>query len=178
MLEFLMCQRWLADDPDRNWKLWMDDDHAARDLWRSRLHKNTPALHDAAVGALAPEQRKEGEAVAAARRQLTEELGARRPDDRRRNLEQRAAQVGLSFLYDGLYRYFSSATHPTMFAVDLLLEKQPTGLLLRAEPTSQFVAPPVYLHGALLLCEALHGSGELRSSACGSCRRFAGICTR
>src|SRR5215475_15939851 len=30
MLEFLVCQRWLALDPDRNWQLWMDDDHKAR----------------------------------------------------------------------------------------------------------------------------------------------------
>lgn len=41
------------------------------------------------------------------------------------------------------------------------METHSRGLLLRAEPTSQFVAPPVYLHRALLLCEALHGTGEL-----------------
>jgi hypothetical protein len=48
-----------------------------------------------------------------------------------------------------------------MFAVDLLLEKHPNGLLLRGEPTAQFAPPPVYLHGGLLLYEALKGSGEL-----------------
>jgi hypothetical protein len=32
---------------------------------------------------------------------------------------------------------------------------------LLSEPTAQFVAPPVYLHGAWLLYEALKGSGEL-----------------
>jgi hypothetical protein len=161
MLEFLICQRWLAHDPDRNWKLWMTDDHAARDLWRERLRKHAPALHDAAVESLTPEQRKEGKAVAAGRRRLAAELGDRQPDDRR-SLEQRAAQVGLSMLYDGLYRYESSAgPHPTMLAVDLLLEKHPKGLVLRGEPTAQFAAPPVYLHGAWLLYEALKGSGEL-----------------
>ncbi len=65
MLEFLIRQRWLAHDPDRNWKLWMADDHAARDLWRERLRHHAPALHDAAVEALTPAQRKEGEEVAA-----------------------------------------------------------------------------------------------------------------
>jgi hypothetical protein len=40
------------------------------------------------------------------------------------------------------------------------VEKHPKGLVLRGEPT-QFAPPPVYLHGAFLLCEALKGSGEL-----------------
>jgi len=161
MLEFLICQRWLAHDPDRNWKIWMADDHAARDLWRERLRRHAPALHDAAVEALTPEQRKEGEAVAAGRTQLAAELGDRQPADRHK-LEQRAAQVGLSFIYDGLYRYESNAaTHPSMLATELLMESHPRGLLLRSEPTAQFVAPPVYLHAAWLLYEALKGSGEL-----------------
>lgn len=160
MLEFLVCQRWLADDPDLNWKLWMARDHAARDLWREKLRRSAQALHDAAVEALTPEQRKEGEAVAAGRMRLAAELGDRRPG--RWNLEQEAAQVGLSFLYDVLYRYESSAgPHPTMLSVDLLLEKHKKGLVLRGEPTTQFAPPPVYLHGAFLLYEALKGSGEL-----------------
>jgi hypothetical protein len=67
-----------------------------------------------------------------------------------------------SFIYDGLYRYESNAaTHPTMLAVDLLLEAHPKGLHLRGEPTAQFVSPPVYLRGAWLLYEALKGSAEL-----------------
>jgi hypothetical protein len=160
MLEFLVCQRWLAHDPDLNWKLWMAQDHAARDLWREKFRQTAPMLHDAAVESLTPEQRKEGEEVAAGRMRLAAELGDRRPG--RRNLEQQAAQVGLSFLYDLLYRYESSAgPHPTMLSVDLLLEKHPKGLVLRGEPTAQFVPPPVYLHGAFLLYEALKGSGEL-----------------
>src|SRR5258707_8950760 len=44
MFEFLVCQRWLARDPDRNWKIWMTDDHAARDLWRDRLKQQSPPL--------------------------------------------------------------------------------------------------------------------------------------
>jgi hypothetical protein len=48
-----------------------------------------------------------------------------------------------------------------MLAADLLMEKHPKGLVLRGEPTAQFVAPPVYLHGAWLLYEALKNSGEL-----------------
>jgi Family of unknown function (DUF5677) len=161
MLEFLVCQRWLAHDPERNWKIWMANDHAARDLWRERLQRHAPALHDAAAASLTPEQRAEGEAVEAARIQLSGELGEPQPEDRR-SLEQRAAQIGLSFVYDTLYRYESNAaTHPTMLAVDLLLEKHPAGLVLRGEPTAQFAPPPVYLHGALLLYESLKGSGEL-----------------
>ena len=39
--------------------------------------------------------------------------------------------------------------------------KHPNGLVLRGEPTAQFAPPPVYLHGAFLLYEALKGSGEL-----------------
>lgn len=160
MLEFLVCQRWLAHDPDLNWKLWMAQDHAARDLWRERLRQHAPTLHDAAVESLTPEQRKDSEEVAAGRMRLAAELGDRRPG--RPNLEQRADQVGLSFLYDVLYRYESSAgPHPTMLSVDLLLEKHPKGLVLRGEPTAQFAPPPVYLHGAFLLYEALKGSGEL-----------------
>jgi hypothetical protein len=160
MLEFLVCQRWLAYDPDLNWKLWMAQDHAARDLWRERLRQHALTLHDAAVESLTPEQRKDSEEVAAGRMRLAAELGDRRPG--RPNLEQRADQVGLSFLYDVLYRYESSAgPHPTMLSVDLLLEKHPNGLVLRGEPTAQFAPPPVYLHGAFLLYEALKGSGEL-----------------
>lgn len=160
MLEFLVCQRWLAHDPDLNWKLWMAQDHAARDRWRERLRQHAPTLHDAAVESLTPEQRKDSEEVAAGRMRLAAELGDRRPG--RPNLEQRADQVGLSFLYDVLYRYESSAgPHPTMLSVDLLLEKHPNGLVLRGEPTAQFAPPPVYLHGAFLLYEALKGSGEL-----------------
>jgi hypothetical protein len=160
MLEFLVRQRWLAQDSDLNWKLWMAQDHAARDLWREKLRQNAPTLHDAAVESLTPEQRKEGEAVAAGRMRLATELGDQRPG--RPNLEQQAAQVGLNFLYDVLYRYESSAgPHPTMMSVDLLLDKHPKGLVLRGEPTAQFASPPVYLHGAVLLYEALKGSGEL-----------------
>lgn len=163
MLEFLVCQRWLAHDPDLNWKLWMSDDHAARDVWRQRLRGHAPGLYDAAAASLTPEQRKESEEVAAARTRLAAELGDQWPGDKRsRNLEQRAAQVGLSSLYDMLYRYESSAgPHPSMLSVDLLLEKHPKGLVLRGEPTAQFAPPPVYLHGAFLLYEALKGSGEL-----------------
>jgi uncharacterized protein DUF5677 len=162
MLEFLICQRWLAHDPDRNWKVWMTDDHAARDLWRERLRQHAPELHAAAMEALTPEQRKEAEAVAAGRTQLAAQYGGRQQGDAHKNLELRAAQVGLSFMYDGLYRYESNAgPHPSMLASELLMEKHPKGLLLRSEPTAQFAAPPVYLHGASLLYEALEGSGEL-----------------
>ena len=162
MLEFLVCQRWLALDPDRNWQLWMDDGHASRDLLLDRVRKHAPALHDAAVDARTPEQRAEGEETAVGRKQLAAELGDRQRDERRITLEQRAAQVGLSLLYDGLYRYVSSAgPHPTLHATDLLMEKRPKGLVLRGEPTALFAAQPVYLHGAWLLYEALKGSGEL-----------------
>jgi hypothetical protein len=163
MLEFLIRLRWLAHEPDLNWKLWMSDDHAARDVWRKKARDHTPALHDAAVAALTPEQREEEEEIAAIRAQLAAELGKQWPGDRRqRNVEQMAAQVGLSVLYDSLYRYESNAAvHPSMLATDLLFETRPRGLLLCGEPTAQFVAPPVYLRGALLLHEALKDSGEL-----------------
>jgi hypothetical protein len=163
MLEFLIRQRWLALDPDLNWKLWMADDHAARDVWRKKAGEHTPALADAAVAALTPEQRAEGEEIAAIRAQLAVELGTQWPGDRRqRNVEQMAAKVGLSPLYDLLYRYESSAAvHPSLFAVDLLSERGPEGLVLCGEPTAQLVSVPVYLHGALLLHEALKDSGEL-----------------
>lgn len=165
MLEFLVRQRWLAQDPDLNWKLWMADDHAVRDLWRKQLREHVPALYDAAVASLTPEQLKEGEEITVVRAQLAADLGNRWPGDKRgRNLEQQAAQVGLSGLYDVLYRYESNAgPHPSMFAVDLLLEKDPRGkgLVLRGEPTAQFTALPVYLHGAFLLHEALKDNGEL-----------------
>ena len=48
-----------------------------------------------------------------------------------------------------------------MLATDLLMEKHPKGLVLRGEPTALFVAPPVYLHEACMLYEALKGNGEL-----------------
>lgn len=160
MFEFLVCQLWLARDPERNWRLWMEEDHAARDLWRERLRQHAPALHDAAVASLTREQREEAEVIAAVRAQVAEELGGRRPEDRQ-SIEQRAAQMGLGFLYDGLYRYESSAaTHATLLAVDLLLEKVPSGLVLRSEPTTQFVPLPVYLHAAQLLYAALDSAGE------------------
>lgn len=75
MLEFLIRQCWLAHDPDLNWKLWMADDHAARDVWLKRAREHTPALHDAAVAAFTPEQREEGEEIGAVRTQLAAELG-------------------------------------------------------------------------------------------------------
>ena len=160
MFEFLVCQRWLAHDPERNWKLWMQKDHSARDLWRERVRKHAPALHAAAVASLTRDQLEEAEVIAAVRAQVADELGDRRPEDRQ-SIEQQAAQVGLSFMYDGLYRYESNAaTHATLLAVDLLLEKVPRGLVLRSEPTSQFVPLPVYLHGAELLYVALDSSGE------------------
>jgi hypothetical protein len=161
MLEFLICQRWLAHDPDRNWKLFMADDHAGRDVRRERARQHVPTVYDAAAASLTTEQRKEGEAIAAVRAQLAAELGDRR-SDYRRSVEQRAKEVGMSFMYDALYRYYSSAgPHPTLMAGDLLFEKHPKGLVLRGEPTAQFVSPPVYLHGAWHLYEALQESGEL-----------------
>jgi len=160
MFEFLVCQCWLAHDPDRNWKLWMQEDHAARDLWRERLRQRAPALHNAAVASLTREQLEEAEVIAAVRARIADELGGRRPANRQ-SIEQRAAEVGLSFLYDGVYRYESSAaTHATLLAVDLLLEKVPDWLVLHSEPTVQFVPLPVYLHGAELLHAALQSSGE------------------
>jgi hypothetical protein len=165
MVEFFICQVWLANDPDRNWKVWMTDDHAARDLWRERAQQHVPAIVAAAMEALTPEQRKEAEEVAAGRRQLAAEYGGRQQGDVHKNLELRAAQVGLSFLYDAVYHYASSVgPHPSMLATELLMERHRKGLLLRGEPTAQFVAPPVYLYGAWLLYEALKGSGELTSA--------------
>jgi hypothetical protein len=160
MLEFLVTERWIAHDPDRNWKLWMQQDHAARDVVRERFGQHAPALNDAAVAALTPAQRHEGEEIAAVREQLKAELGDRQPEDRHR-LEQRADQVGLSFLYDGIYRYASAMTHPTVLAIDVLSERRPRGLLLRGEPTAQFAPLSPYLYGALLLYEALKDGAEL-----------------
>lgn len=93
MFEYLVCQRWLALDPDRNWKLWMDEDHRARDLWRERLRQHAPALHDAAAAALTTAQREEAEVIRAVRAQVADDLGTRQPEDRR-GIEQRPAQVG------------------------------------------------------------------------------------
>lgn len=88
---------------------------------------------------------------------LEAEFGDRQRHEQRITLEQRADQVGLSFVYDALYHYESNAaTHPSMLAVDLLLEGHPRGLILRGEPTAQFAAPPVYLHGAF--CSARHSA--------------------
>lgn len=160
MFEYLLCQRWLANDPDRNWKLWMQQDHAARDLWRERLHQHAPELHDAAVASLTHEQLEEAGVITAVRKQIAEELGDRQPGDRL-SMEQRAAQVGLGFFYDTLYRYESNAaTHATLLATDLLLERTQNGLILRSEPTRQFAPLPAYLHGANLLYEALNTSAE------------------
>jgi hypothetical protein len=160
MYEFRFCQRWLARDPERNWKLWMEADHKRRDYWRAQLQQNAPALHDAAVDALTPEQRREGEAVAVARARLSAEIGDPLPDDRF-SIEQWATQVGMRFVYDTVYRYQSNVLHPSMFAVDLLLEPHPTGARLRGEPSSQFEAPSIYLDAALLLRDALQESGDM-----------------
>src|SRR5262249_4334082 len=89
MFEFLVCQRSRARARDRNWMVWMDQDHAARDLWRKRLGQHSPALYAAAEASLTPEQRAERDAVAAGRARVTSELGERRADDRT-SLEQRA----------------------------------------------------------------------------------------
>ena len=160
MFEFLVCQRWLACDPDRNWKLWMQEDHAARDRMRNRLRERAPGLYAAADASLSAEQREETAVIADVRTRVAAELGDRRPEDRR-GLEQRAALVGLGFVYDVLYRYGSSvAVHPTLLAVDLLYEKGSKGLVLRGEPTAQLGAPPVYLYGAQLLYEALGDGAE------------------
>lgn len=160
MLEFLLCQLWLAHDPDRNWALWMQKEHAANDYRQKKIRQHTPALHDAAVESRTPEQRKEGEAVAAGRARLKAKLGDN--PGRMPTLEEQAHAVGQDFLYDGVYRYLSNAgLHPTLLATDLLMEKVPEGLVLRGEPTAQFAAPAVYLHGASLLYEALKQSGGL-----------------
>jgi hypothetical protein len=132
MLEFLVRQLWLAHDPDRNWALWMAKEHDAGDLRQKKIRQHAPALHDPAVESRTPEQRKEGEAVAAGRTRLVAELGNGRSG--MPNLEMQARDVGLSILYDVLYRYQSNAgPHPAMLAVDLLLEKHPKGLVLRGE---------------------------------------------
>lgn len=81
----------------------------ARDLWRERLRQHSPNLHDAAVASLTPEQLQDREAIMTVRKRLSGDIGERLPDDRR-NLEQRADQVGLSFLYDVISRWGSSDT--------------------------------------------------------------------
>jgi uncharacterized protein DUF5677 len=131
MLEYLICQNWLAADPDRNWKVWMKDDHSARDVWRQRSQKNMPKLYDAAVDTLTPEQLKEAEAVAAGRARLETEYGAKLPTDAHKNVELRAAQVSMTLLYDSLYRYMSNVgVHPSLLATDLLMEQRARGLML------------------------------------------------
>jgi hypothetical protein len=100
MFEFLVCQVWLAHDLDRNWKLWMQEDRAARDLWRERLRQHARAFHDAADASLTREQREEADVITKVRVEVARDLAGRRPEDRH-SFEQRAAQVGLSFLYDG-----------------------------------------------------------------------------
>ena len=159
MYEFLICQRWLARDPGRNWRLWMEQDHASRDLWRTRLRQNAPALHEAAASELTPEQIREAEAVAVARGRVKQEIGEALPDDRYR-IEHRAEQVGMKFVYDTVYRYQSSLLHPTMFATEVLLERVPEGLRLRRDPSPQFARPTIYLDAAVLLRDALLESGR------------------
>ena len=91
-------------------------------------------------------------------------------------------QVGLSFLSDGLYRYGSSAaTHAALLAVDLLLKKVPSGLVLRSEPTTQFAPLPVSLHGAGAAGRAVRAVRACAPRACESeslaslgCRSRAG----
>lgn len=161
MFEFLVCQRWLATDPDRNWKLWVASDHAKRDVWRERLQRRASALYDAAAASRTPTQREEEEVIAAVRRRLSAELG----DGWRKevpSIERQADLGGLGALYDLLYRYESSAaSHATLLAIDLLTERRPEGLVLRSEPTAQFASLSPYLHGALLLYEALKDGAEL-----------------
>jgi len=123
MFEFLVCQRWLAREPDRNWKLWMREDYAARDRMRNRLRERASALYAAADASLSAEQHEEAAVIADVRTRVAAELGDRQPEDRS-GQEQKAALVGLGFVYDVLYRYGSSvAVHPTLLAVDLLYEK-------------------------------------------------------
>ena len=111
----------------------MQEDHAARDRLRGRLRHHAPALHDAAVAALTPEQRDEADVIVAARKKVADELGPRQRGGQR-SLEHRAGQVGLGFLYDLIYRYESSAgTHPTLFAVDLLMSPR-ASLAIAPEP--------------------------------------------
>lgn len=89
------------------------------------------------------------------------------------NLELQARDVGLSFLYDGLYLYQSNAgPHPTMLAVDLLLEKHLKGLVLRGEPTAQFVAHPstCTMHGCCMMRSRIAASSRPRSTCANSPR--------
>jgi hypothetical protein len=174
MFEFLICQHWLAHDPDRNWKLWMERDHAARDLWRERLRQHALALHAAASASLTPEQRQEGELVAATRQRVAAELGDRDRNDRQ-NLEQRATQVGLGFAYDLLYRYESSAAmHPIMFAVDLLLEKHRNGSCFGASPRRSLLPYPcTYTARTCSTKRSRKAANSRRHSTCASCPRLA-----
>ena len=160
MFEFLVCQLWLDLDPERNWRRWMEEDHRKRDVWRDRLKENAPALHDAALQALTAEQHQEAAQIAEVRERVRTDLGERQVRDRD-GIEQRAAQVSLSFYYDSLYRFQSSAAaHATLFSVDLLLEPAKNGLLLRGAPTSQFPNPAVYFHAALFLHMALKANND------------------
>jgi hypothetical protein len=64
--------------------------------------------------AITPEQLKEAEAVAAGRAKLESEYGAKLPTDAHKNVELRAAQAGMTLLYDGVYRYMSNVgVHPS-----------------------------------------------------------------
>jgi hypothetical protein len=158
MFEFLVRQLWLAQDPDHNWKLWMQDDHHHRDLWRERLRQRAPVLHDAAAAALTPDQIKEGANVQIAREQLDADLGRRQ---RLPRLEDMAEAVGFGFWYDGIYRFESAAVvHPMMIGVDMFLEPVHGGLVLRSEPTKQFPPVNVYLNGAIFLSRALEAAGD------------------
>jgi len=161
MFEFLVRQRWLALDSERNWKLWIEHDHAARDRWRMGLRKRAPALHDAAVASLTPEQHQEAQEIAAVRARVRADLDEPRPNDRSRVDKQMAERVGLGFIYDAVYQYESSvAVHPTLLAIDVLSQRRRRGLLVCREPTTQFAPVAPYLQGALLLHAALKGAGE------------------
>ena len=106
-------------------------------------------MRNADVASATPAQRKEQEEIVAVRAQVKSSIGDPHPEDAR-SLEKRAEQVGLSLLYDVIYRYASAVTHPTLRAIDVVSERRPKDLLNRGEPTAQFVSLSPLSFGVLL----------------------------
>lgn len=162
LFDFLVCQEWLALDPEHNLALLVKYDQAWKASWQREIKEIIPQIEQTARARLSDAQRKEVAQYEAALPGVLEDV-ERAIGDRPSQLpsiRERARATELDFLYLVTYKSASHLSHSSIYAIDALSEMTESGVRVTAVPPPHREPRGIYVRGGLLLREALDHAGR------------------